>query len=115
MESKAAEIDDLDSGGLADYEDAWQGVEAWVEKNGVLIDAMDEIRGYIDSILEAQVEAKTQATPLSTSPDMMRSPLDHIQVQAQGGLGTLAKLGLVSSLLVAQQTKAFIARHNRKG
>ena len=75
---------------------------------------MDEIRGYIDNILEARVEARTESTPLSTVPEKADSQLERADIQAQGGFATLVNLGLVSSLLIAQQTKAFISSRSRK-
>lgn len=110
MESRAAAVDDLDSGSLADFEDAWQGVEAWVEKNGVQIDAMDEIRGYVDSVLKAQVEARTEVPSLTRSPERPESQLDAMETQAQGGMHAVANVALLSSLIVAEHIKSAAGR-----
>jgi hypothetical protein len=68
MRAKALDVDVLDSGAISRFENAFQGMEAYVEKNGIKIDAMDEIRGHVDNILKALVEARTETVSLSTAP-----------------------------------------------
>lgn len=114
MQAKALDIDDLDTGAISRFEDAFQGMEAYVVKNGIKIDAMNEIRGYVDSILRAQAETRTETVPLLPILEKAESPLDHAQLQAQGGLATLINLSVVSSLLIAQQTKRLVTQKFRK-
>lgn len=104
MELRAAEIDDLRSWDKAEYEEAWRGVEAWIDKNRVRIDALDEVRGYIDNIMEAKLGA-IQGVEFKPNTEESQSPLDYAQVQADG-FTSMINIGLMSSLLVAEHIKS---------